>query len=111
MLKRIVKYMNNLINLLRKELVSAIENIDCGNSNLTEEEMSELIDMLSQINKGKATVSKAYACEHILHINQNKFDYLVRQEIIPKGRKRLGFHELSWTIKDFDAAIEYLKRQ
>lgn len=103
--------MNNLINLLRKELVSAIENIDCGNSNLTEEEMSELIDMLSQINKGKATVSKAYACEHILHINQNKFDYLVRQEIIPKGRKRLGFHELSWTIKDFDAAIEYLKRQ
>lgn len=103
--------MNNLINLLRKELVSAIENIDCGNSNLTEEEMSELIDMLSQINKSKATVSKAYACEHILHINQNKFDYLVRQGIIPKGRKRLGFHELSWTIKDFDAAIEYLKRQ
>lgn len=103
--------MNNLINLLRKELVSAIENIDCGNSNLTEEEMSRLIDMLSQINKGRATVSKAYACEHILHINQNKFDYLVRQGIIPKGRKRLGFHELSWTIKDFDAAIEYLKRQ
>ena len=103
--------MNNLINLLRKELVSAIENIDCGNSNLTEEEMSELIDMLSQINKSKATVSKAYACEHILHINQNKFDYLVRQGIIPKGRKRLGFHELSWTIKDFDAAIKYLKRQ
>lgn len=60
------------------------------------------------LNKGVATVSKAYACEHVLHITSNKFDYLVRKGIIPHGRKRLGFNKLSWVLKDLDEAKRYL---
>lgn len=38
--------------------------------------------------------------------NNNKifatFDNYVRAGIIPKGKKEIGFNELSWSLKDFD---------
>lgn len=30
------------------------------------------------------------------------FDNYVRAGIIPKGKKEIGFNELSWSLKDFD---------
>lgn len=45
---------------------------------------------------------KAYACEHILHCSPATFDNYVRAGIIPKGKKEIGFNELSWSLKDFD---------
>lgn len=103
--------MNKTVELLKVALQNSLDNINAGNTNLTEEQAMDLVEHLEQINKGSATVSKAYACEHLLHININKFDYLVRTGIIPVGRKRLGFKELSWKIKDFDRVIEYLKHE
>ena len=47
-------------------------------------------------------ISKAYACEHILHCSPATFDNYVRAVIIPKGKKEIGFNELSWSLKDFD---------
>lgn len=32
----------------------------------------------------------------------NTFDNYVRAGIIPKGKKEIGFNELSWSLKDFD---------
>lgn len=43
-----------------------------------------------------------YACEHILHCSPATFDNYVRAGIIPKGKKEIGFNELSWSLKDFD---------
>lgn len=77
-------------------------NIDAGNSNLNEEEMEELVKTLSVLNKGVKRISKAYACEHILHCSSATFDNYVRAGIIPKGKKEIGFNELSWSLKDFD---------
>lgn len=112
MLKRIVKLMSDKMADYKKTFVAvlenAISNINAGNSNLTEEEASIIIDHLTMLNKGVATVSKAYACEHVLHITSNKFDYLVRKGIIPHCRKHLGFNELSWVLKDLDEAKRYL---
>lgn len=50
----------------------------------------------------KKRISKAYACEHILHCSPATFDNYVRAGIIPKGKKEIGFNELSWSLKDFD---------
>lgn len=99
-----VDYKKALVAILENTL----ENVNTGNTNITEEEASVIIDHLTMLNKGVATVSKAYACEHVLHITSNKFDYLVRKGIIPHGRKRLGFNELSWVLKDLDEAKPYL---
>lgn len=96
LIKKMVGYKKALVAILENTL----ENVNAGNTNITEEEASVIIDHLTMLNKGVATVSKAYACEHVLHITSNKFDYLVRKGIIPHGRKRLGFNELSWVLKD-----------
>ena len=57
---------------------------------------------ISTLNKGVKRISKAYACEHILHCSPATFDNYVRAGIIPKGKKEVGFNELSWSLKDFD---------
>lgn len=59
-----VDYKKALIAILENTL----ENVNAGNTNITEEEASVIIDHLTMLNKGVATVSKAYACEHVLHI-------------------------------------------
>jgi len=41
-------------------------------------------------------VSKEVACEEVLHWSRSKFDMLVAQGLIPKGRKVRGFTELRW---------------
>lgn len=104
LIKKMVDYKKALVAILENTL----ENVNAGNTNITEEEASVIIDYLTMLNKGVVTVSKAYACEHVLHITSNKFDYLVRKGIIPNGRKRLGFNELSWVLKDLDEAKRYL---
>lgn len=79
---------NCLLDAVKNQLQNAISNIDAGNSNLNEEEMEELVKTLSVLNKGVKRISKAYACEHILHCSPATFDNYVRAGIIPKGRKR-----------------------
>lgn len=65
---------NCLLDVVRNQLQNAISNIDAGNSNLNEEQMEELIKTLSTLNKGVKRISKAYACEHILHCSPATFD-------------------------------------
>lgn len=78
---------NCLLDVVKNQLQNAISNIDAGNSNLNEEQMEELIKTLSTLNKGVKRISKAYACEHILHCSTATFDNYVRAGIIPKGKR------------------------
>lgn len=86
---------------IEKELQHSIENIDAGNSEITEEELVELVKLLATINKGGEHISKTIACEKILHCSPSTFDNYVREGIIPPGRKVAGFKELSWNESDF----------
>lgn len=101
--------MNATMLALRAILKESLDNIDAGNTNISEEHANTIIDVLGSINKPKKRISKAFACEHILHINSNKFNYLLSKGVIPPGKHELGFHELSWSIADFDDALDYLK--
>lgn len=86
---------------IEKELQHSIENIDAGNSEITEEELVELVKLLATINKDGERISKTIACEKILHCSPSTFDNYVREGIIPPGRKVAGFKELSWNESDF----------
>lgn len=66
LIKKMVDYKKALVAILENTL----ENVNAGNTNITEEEASVIIDHLAMLNKGVATVSKAYACEHVLHIGE-----------------------------------------
>lgn len=102
--------MNPKISALRAVLKDSLDRIDAGNTNISEEHANAIISVLTTINKPEKGVSKAFACEHILHINSNKFNYLLSKGIIPPGKHDLGFHELSWSIADFDDALAYLSK-
>ena len=101
---------NCLLDVVRKQLQNAILNIDAGNSNLNEEQREELIKTLSTLNKGVKRISKAYACEHILHCSPATFDNYVREGKLPKGTKEAGFKELSWSRKELDMFINKNKK-
>lgn len=88
-------------NIIIKALEAIISEIQEGNSNITAEEAVLIIDTLKSISDKQYPISKYQACK-ILNISRSKFDTLVSQGKIPKGRKQQGFKELFWTTKDLE---------
>ena len=95
------------LNILKKLLQESIDNIDAGNSNFSEEELTNIIKDITKLNRGIKRISKREACERILHCSPSTFDNYLKLGLIPKGHKEYGFKELSWSEKDFDEAVMY----
>ena len=95
------------LNILKRLLQESIENIDAGNSNFSEEELTNIIKDITKLNRGIKRISKREACERILHCSPSTFDNYLKLGLIPKGHKEYGFKELSWSEKDFDEAVMY----
>lgn len=68
------------------------DNIDSGNSNLTENEAIELIDVIKHYTDRDELISKYEACRY-LNISRATFDNYVRAGKLPKGKKKIGFKE------------------
>lgn len=96
--------MNVKLKVLRKVLEEAIDNIDAGNSNHSDDELDDIISSLTKLNRGIKRISKREACERILHCSPNSFDNYIKLGLIPRGHKEYGFKELNWSEKDFDKA-------
>lgn len=73
------------------------DRIDAGNSELTESEAMHLLSVLCH-----EALSKAQACRY-LNIGRSRFDELVREGKIPKGRKVVGYKELRWYKDELDS--------
>ena len=86
----------SLLNLLKKELVTLIDDIDTGNTNLTEQEEMEVIEFLRKFNMKDSMISK-YQAYTYLNISRATFDRLVNEGKLPKGKKVAGFKELMWS--------------
>lgn len=93
-----------LLQIIKGELQKIIDNIDSGNSNLSEEEMMEVLDTLRAYTKKDVVFSKYQAAEY-LHVSRATFDNLVKDGKLPKGIKQQGFKELSWLKRDLDEYI------
>lgn len=96
-----------MIHIIRKYLLELVDNIDAGNSNLTEDEVLELINVLKELTSRDSRLSKYQACQY-LNISRATFDNLVRDGRIPRGKKQAGFKELSWTKKDLDISTKHI---
>ena len=90
-----------LQNLLRK----IDDDIDAGNSNITEEEAIEVVTILKEYTRKDTPMSK-YQAYTYLNVSRATFDNLVRDNKLPAGKKTAGFKELFWYKKDLD---QYLK--
>lgn len=95
------------IKIIREILQQIINNIDTGNTNLSEENCDIILEHLININEGVQRLSKQTVCDTILHCSTSTFDKYLALGLIPKGRKEKGFKELSWRKSDFTKAILY----
>ena len=82
-----------MLNVIRNLLERILNDIDSGNSNITEEEGHQRINILSNINENR--ISKYQACQY-LNISRAKFDNLVREGKLPEGKHQAGFKEKYW---------------
>lgn len=89
------------IELLKLVLQSAIKNIDCGNSNASDEQCDEIIEAINKLTNTKNKLSKYQACKY-LNISRATFDNWVREGKLPRGEKEQGFKELFWTKENLD---------
>lgn len=98
-----------MIEMIRKYLLKLVDDIDAGNSNLTEKEAVELVDTLKRLTDKQKRLSKYEACKY-LNVSRATFDNYVREGKLPRGTKEAGFKELSWTIKELDEFITNNRR-
>lgn len=84
--------MNVKLKILRKVLEEAINNIDAGNSNHSDDELDDIISSLTKLNRGIKRISKREACERILHCSPSTFDNYIKvkkEEIIKEANKNI----------------------
>ena len=93
--------MGVLLKAVRKVLVELIERIDSGQCATTEEQEMMFLNLCAMIADKERRVSKYDACRH-LGVSRAKFDRMVRDGKIPKGKKTAGWKELSWSLKELD---------
>ena len=94
-----------MLKVIKSLLERIINDIDCGNSNITEDEAMDIIKIIKSYTDKTQKLSKYQACQK-LNISRATFDNLVREGIIPRGEKVIGFKELFWEEKTLDEVIK-----
>lgn len=97
-----------LKSIIKSLLQKFIDDIDTGNCNMTMEEQSKVISVLSNMANPDQRMSKIQACDY-LGVSRATFDNYVRDGFIPKGTKQEGFKELYWSKVDLDLYLEHVK--
>lgn len=99
-----------MLKIVRNLLLKIVDDIDTGNSNITEKESIEIIDTLKRLTNKEKRLSKYSACQY-LNISRATFDNYVREGKLPRGKHELGFKELSWDKKTLDEFINKIRRK
>lgn len=95
-----------MLKVIRNLLAKVVNDIDAGNSNITENEAMELAKVLQSYTDKTVRMSKYQACQY-LNMSRATFDNYVREGKLPRGKKEAGFKELFWIEKDL---IEFRKK-
>ena len=97
-----------LMKVIRNLLQQVIDNIDAGNSDLTEQECFDVIKILQDYTAKDAPLTK-YQAANYLHVSRATFDNLVANGKIPSGKKLYqGDSNIFWYKKDLN---KYLKNK
>ena len=95
-----------MLQVIKRLLLKIVDDIDAGNSEMSEKELYEVTDLLKRYNFRDKYISK-YQAYTYLNIRRAKFDNLVREGVLPRGKKIEGFKELQWSLKEIK---EYSKK-
>lgn len=97
-----------MIQVLKKYLLKIVEDIDAGNSNISDDELLKVCKTLQEFTRKDERMSK-YAAYTYLNVSRATFDNYIAEGLLPKGQKEIGYKELSWYKKDLDAFIQKRK--
>ena len=95
--------MFNLRKLIVKYLREVADKIDTGTSEITEDEAMDILKVVAH-----ESLSKAQASSY-LNLSRARFDDLIREKKLPKGKKRVGFKELVFYKDELDVAVRKMK--
>ena len=98
-LKMIAKLLRNLADDCERQ---AEGKEPLYNSNITAEEMEQIMDDLSRFNDDR--LSKDGACK-FLNMSRATFDRRVADGSLPKGKKEAGFKEIFWSKHELSRII------
>ncbi|MBQ1949570.1 MAG: hypothetical protein II367_05395 [Treponema sp.] len=87
--------MNTLIKeVFVKTLKEKLNDIDVGNSEIEEEQALEILKLIAHepVSKERAAIE--------LGISPSRFDKLVEEKKLPKGKKKLGWKELRYYLDE-----------
>ena len=73
------------------------DKIDAGTSEITEQEAMDILKVVAH-----ESMSKEQACNY-LNMSRSRFDTLIREKKIPKGKKISGYKELRWYRDELDS--------
>ena len=86
------------MKIIRDLLYQIVYDMDSGNSNISESEEEEIIQLAQKISQKE--LSKIEAANYI-GVCRATFDNYVKKGLIPKGQKRQGL-PLLWNKSDLD---------
>lgn len=76
-----------------------MENIDKGNSNFSDDEITDALSYINNLTDKRMSKYSAYT---YLGVSRATFDNYVREGKLPRGIKESGFKELYWRKSDLD---------
>ena len=79
--------------IIAQLLRTIADSIDAGNSNMSEDELLDICEILSVVSNPEEKISK-YKAADMLGVNNKTIDYYVKKGYIPKGRQEIGFKEI-----------------
>ena len=82
--------MTSLKKLIVKYLREAIERVESDSCEFSDAEAMDLLKLIAH-----EPLSKEQACD-FLNLSRSRFDGLIAEGKLPKGRKRKGWKELCW---------------
>ena len=92
-----------MLRLIRNLLEQIVNDIDSGNSNISQDDQQEVLSLIQKFTSKE--LSKLEAADYI-GVSRATFDNYIRNGQIPQGRKRKGFKELSWNKTDLDKFLK-----
>lgn len=92
-----------MFKLVIESLRQLLNDLDSGNSKITEEQQEQILDLLAEINRQE--LSKTEAANYI-GVSVSTFQNYVKRQLIPEGIKRQGRTGKLWLKRDLD---NYLK--
>ena len=97
-----------MLKVIKQLLLNIIQSIDAGNSNITEKEALEIIDVIKHYTDTTQYYNRTQAAKY-LNCSVQSFDLYRKEGKIPKGTKQAGGVR-QWTKKELDQFIEKNKK-